>query len=66
MKKKYIAPQTSVALVQPHALLSNSRSVWSDTTGLGYGGVDTSGGKDPSSRYHNSLWDDDDDDWLTE
>ena len=66
MKKNYIAPQTTVAVVQAQPLLTaNSTSIWSDMgpgTGIGYGGVDTGGVKDPSSRFHNKLWDDDEED----
>lgn len=59
MKKNYIAPKTTVTAVQPQALLTNSKSIWSDDTGIGFGGVDHTGGMDPASRWHNSLWDDD-------
>ncbi|MBQ9356842.1 MAG: hypothetical protein IJT98_06100 [Prevotella sp.] len=65
MKKNYIAPQTTVVAVQSQALLINSKSIWSEEHGLGFGGTDTHGTMDPSSRHINDLWDDDDDDdWL--
>ncbi len=63
MKKIYISPKTTVAVVHAQPLLTNSKSIWSDDTGIGYGGVDTNGNMVPGARNHNSLWDDDEDEW---
>ena len=35
--------------------------VSSGDKGIGYGGVDTGGSKEPGARYHNNLWDDEED-----
>ncbi|MBQ9357443.1 MAG: hypothetical protein IJT98_09175 [Prevotella sp.] len=62
MKKEYKKPAVTQAHIESVNPLANS-GVWSDK--MGYGGVDD-GTHAPSSRWHNRLWDDDDDDWLLE
>ena len=61
MKKRYFAPETLVVRTAIEQLLSGS-GVQSDN-GIGYGGVDEDGSKDPSARRHRSEWDDDEEDW---
>ena len=66
-KKAYMAPEVTISNIKVQPLLTDSTSIWSDMgsgTGIGYGGVDTGGTKDPSSRFTNKLWDDDDNDDL--
>ncbi len=60
MKKIYISPRTEVTAVQSQTILTGSGGVWSPG-GIGYGGVDTGGSKEPGARYHNKLWDDEED-----
>ena len=60
MKKNYIAPNVEVANVELQQMVAASNGVYSDN-GLGWGGFDKDGEKEPNSRYRNSLWDDDDD-----
>lgn len=57
MKKKYIQPSLEVLSEDSSVLLSGS--VKSDN-GIGYGGVDTEGEKDPSSRRYSFDYDDED------
>lgn len=63
MKKNYISPQVAVATVQLQSLLTDSKSIWSEGTGIGFGGIDTGGSHEPGSRYRNSVWDDEEEDW---
>ena len=51
MKQHYMAPKTECVKIQMGTLLST----WS----LNGNNVDVDGTKDPSSRYRNPLWDDD-------
>jgi hypothetical protein len=57
MKKTYIRPTATEEAVLTEQFLADS-GVSSDN-GIGYGGVDTEGEKDPSSRR--DAWDDLDD-----
>lgn len=60
MKKTYISPAANVVVVTPKIPLTIASGVSSnDEYGLGYGGVDTGGDKEPSSRWRDRLWDDD-------
>jgi hypothetical protein len=53
MKKVYIAPQLKETLEMDITLLTNSQSInGGDNVDAGYGGVDTEGTKDPSSRFY--------------
>ena len=55
MKKKYETPLMEIVTTTTDSLLY----AWSVN-----GDVDVDGLKDPSSRrYHNSLWDSDEEDW---
>ena len=59
MKKTYIAPViTREVALKAHAMLCGS-GVTGD--GIGYGGVDTGGTKDPSAR-EGDFWDDETED----
>jgi hypothetical protein len=60
MKKIYQKPTMKLEYAETENLLEGS-GVFS--IGIDYGGVDD-GTNTPSSRQNNSLWDDDDDDWL--
>lgn len=57
MRKKYLIPATAVVTTENLLLLSGS--VQSDV-GIGYGGTDEGGTKEPASRQYKSLWDDED------
>ena len=49
MKKRYIAPAMDQVLMEDEVeLLSGSVT---GTNGIGYGGVDTEGSKDPDARW---------------
>ena len=60
MKKNYITPTMEIMTVQTQRLMAGSVG---SNKGIGYGGVDTNGTKDPSSRHNNGWWDDEDEDW---
>lgn len=59
MKKNYIAPSTYIAILELQQMIAASDSITStgDVTDITYGGSDTDGSKDPSSRRR-SQWDD--------
>ena len=64
MKKSYEKPAMMLATIGTMKPLASSGGVWSDK--IGYGGKDD-GSHIPGSRWHNRLWDDEeDDDWLIE
>jgi len=55
MKKVYIAPTMGKTIDMDITLLTNSQPSTDQITGpegTGYGGVDETGGKDPSSRFY--------------
>lgn len=54
MKKTYQQPETITLRVELPSLLEDSLGVTSDK-GIGYGGVDEEGERDPASRR--TLWD---------
>lgn len=60
MKKNYIAPSSMVSFLELQQMIAASdpgvRSA-GDVTDITYGGVDTDGKKNPSSR-HGNVWDD--------
>ena len=58
MKKKYLQPSVSMDNMALQVILAVS-GVTSDK-GIGYGGIDENGTKDPSSRSL-GLWDDEED-----
>lgn len=60
MKKTYMQPQIEVASAELETFICGSQGVYGKD--IGYGGVDSSGGKDPESRQA-IFWDDDDDDF---
>ena len=53
MKKIYLQPSIEMDSIGTEGMICNS--VTSDN-GIGYGGVDEDGGKDPASRRHRDLW----------
>lgn len=57
MKKNYIAPSMEITSIELQQMVAASNGVYSDN-GITYGGVDTDGSKNPSSRRR-SIWDDD-------
>ena len=57
MRKEYLIPATAIATTEVQPLLRGS--VRSDI-GIDYGGVDEEGTKEPASRQHKSVWDDED------
>lgn len=57
--KKYIKPEISVTVVMGSTLLAGSGGPFS-------GNNQPPGVGNSSSRYRNSLWEDDEDDWLEE
>lgn len=54
MKKTYLKPDTLLVTAQQALMLSYSESTNADPS------------KPTLGRYHNKLWDDEDDDWLLE
>ena len=58
MKKTYVQPLMLVAELETVAMVCGSQSLKSDN-GITFGGVDEEGTKDPESRRHRSVWDDD-------
>ena len=62
MKKNYIAPSVEITSVALQQMIAGSDGFKTNMDGLGgYGGVDTDGSKNPSSRRR-GLWDDDEED----
>lgn len=61
MKKTYIEPLIMVAEMELVTFVCGSQDIasGSDVNDIGYGGVDEGGTKDPASRRHRSVWDDD-------
>ena len=59
MKKIYLQPSVKMAKTEIELILDGS-GVMSDK-GIGYGGADTNGSKDPASRQRHSVWDDEND-----
>lgn len=57
MKKTYIQPCMEVVSEDCSVLMSSSGV--ESNNGIGYGGVDDDGTKDPASRRFGSDWDDD-------
>ena len=57
MKKTYVTPQMETMVMDTASLLSDSKSV-TGPDGIGYGGVDEDGTKDPASRRFD-VWNDD-------
>jgi hypothetical protein len=60
MKKVYIIPQTEEIVITNGITLLGVSS----DKGIGYGGKDANGTKDPSARPYG--WDDEEDDWDDE
>ena len=60
MKKNYIAPSKEMTSIELQQMVAASNGVYSGN-GITYGGVDTEGGKTPSSRRR-GLWDEDEED----
>lgn len=59
MKKTYIIPSTSIMQAQAEQILAASIISGNDGNGdmgIGYGGVDTDGGKDPSVKESNTNY----------
>ena len=58
MKKTYYQPQIEVMVMQVTQIICGSDDIHSDK-GIGYGGKDDAGSKDPASRYYKyDDWDD--------
>ena len=60
MKKTYLQPSLVMAETELVTLVCGSQDITSgsDVNDIGYGGVDEGGTKDPASRRHRSVWDD--------
>ena len=56
MKKTYLQPLTEVVKMETVSFICGSQDVKSNN-GIGYGGVDDDGEKDPSARRRNNVWD---------
>ena len=52
MKKVYIIPTISFVSYQVEAIMQEVSGVFGPDQGIGYGGVDTEGSKDPDARYY--------------
>ena len=61
MKKTYIIPNTSINLAQAEQMLASSGVTGgSNGINIGYGGVDTDGGQNPSVKESDwSIWGED-------
>ena len=59
MKKIYFQPSIKVVKTQLSCIICNSKDIQSNN-GIGYGGVDKEGTKDPASRRYDN-WDDEED-----
>lgn len=57
MKKTYIAPSLMTVITATERLLAGS-GVESEQYGIGYGGIDEQGKRDPEARRR-TVWDDD-------
>lgn len=55
MKKKYLQPWTVVIKLKHATMLCASKGVTSDK-GIGYGGVDEEGEKNPEARRRRNVW----------
>ena len=54
MKKRYISPDSIILNLQVAKMISTSNDV-SSNNGIGYGGIDTGGDKEPAAKEF--LWD---------
>lgn len=54
MKKTYLQPSAEMDYMETESMICSSPGVASDT-GIGYGGVDEEGVKDPASRRYD-VW----------
>lgn len=61
MKRNYIKPSVVVIIINTSMMICGSKDIISEK-GIDYGGVDEGGTKDPSSRQHAGVWDDEEDD----
>ena len=57
MKKNYIAPMMSTDDLLLGTIIAQSPGVTAPGQGIGYGGIDTDGSKDPSAKSRNE-WED--------
>ena len=57
MKKNYIAPEMSMDDLSLGTIIAQSPGVTAPGQGIGYGGIDTEGTKDPSAKSRNE-WED--------
>ncbi|MBR6189977.1 MAG: hypothetical protein IKQ59_13665 [Prevotella sp.] len=57
MKKTYLQPSVMVHYIGPKTIICGSQDITSDQ-GITYGGVDDDGTKDPASRRHRDMWED--------
>ena len=62
MKKAYIEPSVMVEDVESTEMICSSNGVTSSgaTEEITYGGIDEEGTKDPASRRHRDVWEDED------
>jgi len=63
MKKQYIQPQAHLTEMKPVKIICLSSGVNNRERGIGYGGIDEEGEKEPAARRRN-IWDDDETDGL--
>lgn len=61
MKKKYIQPSIKSVEIKMTKMVCGSQDISSDK-GIGYGGVDDEGNKDPASRRHRDVWEEEEED----
>ena len=59
MKKTYLQPSVMVEYIGTATIICASQDITSDQ-GITYGGVDEEGTKDPASRRHRDMWEDED------
>ena len=57
-RKRYLAPAIKTDEMDALLLQSASKAISDEQRGIGYGGVDAEGEKNPAARRQQSLWDD--------
>lgn len=57
-RKRYLAPAIKTDEMDALLLQSASKAISDEQRGIGYGGVDVEGDKDPASRRQQDIWDD--------
>ena len=57
MRSNYLKPTVQILFIETNHMVAVSGEGVLGSNGLGYGGVDAGGSKDPSVKNHHNLWD---------